>query len=363
MLRAFEQVKQSDPKVVRPGARNPQIVENDRWVTRQRKLAEADKSIPVAVLVVAVLLFVSTRTVASSSETKDHALVLGGGGPVGEAWESGIIAGLREKGIDLSGANLIIGTSAGAIVGARLASRMLPSDFINAALAPSDGSPPGQHDQRSSTPPPDLSFLAGKLEEMGSGKRSQQSIRTEIGEWALKVRPVISESQFVASYHRRFPEEEWPGRAYECISVEAADGSLRVWDRSSGVPLDVAVASSCALPGVFAPVTISGHRYMDGGVRSVTNADLARGCKRALVLAPTIGPNDALAKSFTRPLSGELQTLRDSGCTVELIAPDSASLKAFGATLGDENHRAPAFSAGRVEGLNKAREIARFWSD
>ena len=323
----------------------------------------AMKSVSKAVLIVASLLFICAGTAGSDSKTADHALILGGGGPVGEAWESGVIAGLTEKGIDLSRADLIIGTSAGAIVGARLASRMPPSDLINAALAPSDGSPRGQPDQRSSSPPPDLSFLAGKLQEMDTGKGSQQSIRAEIGEWAQRVRPVVSESQFVASYHRRFPEKEWPGRAYECISVEAADGSLRVWSGSSGVSLAVAVASSCALPGVFAPVTIDGHRYIDGGVRSVTNADLARGCKIALVLAPTMGPNDALAKSFTRPLNGELRTLRDSGCKVELIVPDDASLKAFGATLGDETHRAPAVNAGRVEGRNVAGEIAKLWSD
>ena len=326
----------------------------------------AKKSVSLTVLILASLLFICPRTAHSSSETRtaDRAVILGGGGPVGEAWESGVIAGLTEKGIDLSRADLIVGTSAGAIVGARLASRMPPSEFINAALAPSDAPPPGQRlGQMSSGPAPDLSFLAGKLHEMGTGSASQQSVRAAIGEWAKKVRPVVSESEFVASYQRRFPEKEWPGRAYECVSVEAADGSLRLWNESSGVPLALAVASSCALPGVFAPVTINGHRYMDGGVRSVTNADLARGCKAALVLAPTMGLHDALAKSFTRPLNGELQTLRDSGCKVELIVPDAASLKAFGTTLGDENHRAPAVNAGRIEGRNKAGEVARLWSD
>jgi NTE family protein len=330
-------------------------------LTAAQRIWEKSKS--VAILILVSLLLICART-AGSSETKDRALILGGGGPVGEAWEAGVIAGLTEEGIDLSRADPIIGTSAGAIVGARLASRMPLSDFINGALAPSDGSPPGQRPhQTSSNPPPDLSFLADKLQQMGTGKRSQQSIRAEIGEWAKKVRPVVSESKFVASYQRRFPEKEWPGRAYECTSVEAEDGSLSVWNRSSGVPLAVAVASSCALPGIFAPVVINGHRYMDGGVRSVTNADLARGCKTALVLAPTVGPNDALAKSFTRPLDGELRTLQQSGCKVELVIPDPASLKAFGATLGDENGRAPAFNAGRVEGRNKAGEIAKLWSD
>lgn len=322
-------------------------------------------SISLAVLSLASLLFISdARTASSGSETRHRALILGGGGPVGEAWESGVVAGLMEKGVDMSRVDLIIGTSAGAIVGARLASRMPPAAFINAALTPADDTTSRQSsDRTSSSPQPDLSFLAGKLQEIGKGKGSQQSIRAEIGEWAQKVRPVVSEQQFVAGYHRWFPKKKWPSRAYECISVEAGDGSLHVWSESSGVPLDLAVASSCALPGVFAPITINGHRYMDGGVRSVTNADLARGCQTAVVLAPTMGLNDPLAKSFTRPLNGELQTLTESGCKVELIAPDSESLKEFGASIGDETHRAPPFNAGRIEGRNKAGEIAKLWSD
>lgn len=314
-------------------------------------------------LLLFTFLLTGVGAAVEGGETKGRALVLGGGGPVGEAWETGVIAGLTEKGIDLSSADLIIGTSAGAIVGARLASRMSVSNFINAALARADGPSPDHAEHASSGPPPDLSFLARKLEEMGTGKSPEQSIRAEIGEWALKVHPVTSEAQFLASYHRRFPEKAWPSRAYKCISVDAADGSLRVWDASSGVPLDVAVASSCALPGVFAPVTIDGHRYMDGGVRSVTNADLAKGCKTAIVLAPTMGPDDALAKSFTRPLSAELETLHDSGCEVTLIVPDAASLAAFGPALGDEGHRAAPLDAGRIEGRNKATEIARLWSN
>ena len=321
--------------------------------------------ISASFLIPAFVLFVCVRAMGGAGfiDSGRQALVLGGGGPVGEAWESGIIAGLAEKGVDFSDAEPILGTSAGAIVGARLASRMPRADFMKAALAPSAGPPSGQPQQTSSGSPPDLTFLARKLEEMGSGERPQQSIFAEIGEWALKARPVVSEAQFVASYKRRFPEKHWPPQSFECVSVDATDGSVRVWNRSSAVPLPLAVASSCALPGVFAPVTINGRRYMDGGVRSVTNADLARGCKMALVLAPTIGPDDALAKSFTRPLNTELQTLRDSGCKVQLVVPDPASLNAFGATLGHENHRAPAFNAGLAEGRNKAGEIAKFWTN
>ncbi len=302
---------------------------------------------------------------ANSDDTKGCVLVLGGGGPVGEAWESGIIAGLKEKGIDLARADRIIGTSAGSIVGARLASKMSDADFVNAALDPADDGPKRQARSAStgvmSQKPPDLSFLATKLVEMNTGKRPRQDIRAEIGAWAMRVHPVITETEFVSGYQRRFPQSKWPDPRYEAISVDATDGSLRMWNESSGIPLAMAVAASCALPGVFAPVTIDGHRYMDGGVRSVTNADLAKGCKTALVLAPTAGLNDPLAKDFTFFLDDELRTLRASGCTVELITPDAASIKAFGASIGDEHHRAAPLEAGRAQGRSKANEITELW--
>jgi NTE family protein len=338
----------------------------------QRKTLSANRIVkpPLAMITfLSTLLFLICAVVgAARGETagraRDRVLILGGGGPIGEAWESGVIAGVTEQGGDISHADRIIGTSAGAIVGARVASRMPSAEFIAAALAPIGGPPPGQRQDQtsSSSPPPDLSFLARKLEEMGAAK-SRQSIRAQIGEWALNAIPVISETEFVASYQHRSPRKDWPGHAYECAAVDAKDGSLLVWNQSSAVPLAVAVASSCALPGIFAPVTINDHRYMDGGVRSVTNADLGRGCRTALVLAPTMGVADPLAKSFTRPLTSELQTLRDGGCKVELIAPDAASLSAFGATLGDEHNRSRAFQAGRLEGRNLAAEIVRLWSD
>ncbi len=308
------------------------------------------------------LLVVVTRTAADNSVGSSRALVLGGGGPVGEAWESGVILGLHDKDIDLSRADLIIGTSAGAIVGARLASKMATVNFIRAALAPADAPAPGQPAHAApSAARPDFSFLATKLREMATGKGDHQAIRAEIGRWAIGVHAIVSESDFVASYERRFPNREWPSRAYECVSVDAGDGSIRVWNESSGVALAEAVASSCALPGLFAPVAIEGHRYMDGGVRSVTNADLARGCKTALILAPTAALSDPLAKGFTAHLDDEVKALRDSGCEVELIAPDAASLKAFGPSVGDEHHRAPALDAGRLEGQAIANSIAKLW--
>jgi NTE family protein len=294
--------------------------------------------------------------VAIAGETHGNALVLGGGGPVGEAWESGVIAGLADKGVYLSRMDRIIGTSAGAVVGARLAMGMTPEQLIQQSLTRFEGAPPAP--TQKPPPPPDLSFLVSQLEELNAGRTTEQSVGIEVGKWALNVHPIATESEFVASFWRRFPKKRWPSGAYECVSVNAADGFLRVWNGSSGVPLALAVASSCALPGLFAPVEIDGQPYMDGGARSATNADLARGSKTAIVMVPTAGINHPLATLSVPRLDVEVGMLRKSGCRVALILPDSSSTRAFGQIGAEENRNAAAMDAGRIEGHAKANEIA-----
>ncbi len=61
-----------------------------------------------------------------------------------------------------------------------------------------------------------------------------------------------------------------------------------VFNRESGISLLDAVAASCAVPLVWPAATINGKRYIDGGVRSSANADLATGCGRVVVLAPIL---------------------------------------------------------------------------
>lgn len=301
-------------------------------------------------------LFMICASAAMGGETHGNALVLGGGGPVGEAWESGVIAGMADEGVDLSRMDRIIGTSAGAVVGARLAMGMTREQLTQQALMRFEGAPSAP--TQAHPPPPDLSFLVSQLEQLNAGKTTEQSVGAEVGKWALGVRAVTTESEFVASFWRRFPKEQWPSAAYECVSVNAADGSVKVWNDASGVPLALAVASSSALPGVFSPVEIDGHPYMDGGARSATNADRARGCKTAIVMVPTAGINHPLAKLSVPRLDVEVRILRNSGCKVTVIAPDVASVTAFGQSGAAQNRDAAAVHAGRIEGRAKAKQIA-----
>jgi NTE family protein len=211
----------------------------------------------------------------------------------------------------------------------------------------------------------DLAYLNQKMVEAFSGERPAIEVRLELAEWALRAN-TISEEQFIDSFGkfmRALPEDVWPDHSYACTAVDTATGEFVVWDRTSGVSLARAVASSCAVPGVFPPITIKGRRYMDGGMRSMTNADLARGYDRVLVLAMVAGPpDDPLAQRYLGPLQREVESLRSSGSNVMVIIPDSESVAAFGPNLLDYHRSAQAAAAGTRQAAHEAAVLRDFWN-
>lgn len=284
-----------------------------------------------------------------------RALVLSGGGPVGIAWEAGLIAGLAEGGADVSNADYILGTSAGSFVGALLAMGRTPAEIAAPDLEGNIPLPPVNQ------PPPDLAPLVAKMIEAAKGERPPQQVRSEIGAWALSAY-VIPEEQSLARFSNWLGEpREWPSKAYACTAVDAADGSFLVWNKDSGIDLARAVASSCAVPGLSQPVSFGGRRYIDGGMRSGTNADLAKGYDRVLVIAVALRAG-FLNESIRRRFEGELQSLRDGGSQVEVIAADEESAAAFGANLMDATRRQGSALAGFDQGKREAARIAAFWS-
>ena len=280
---------------------------------------------------------------------------------MGIGWESGIVSGLIEGGVDLSQADLIVGTSAGSFVGANLAMGRdlahLAQTYIAEPQEPVAAAQPA-------TPPPDLSILIGKMQEAVSGVRPAKEVRAEIGAWALTAK-TISEEDFIASFGgwlSGLPENAWPERPFAGTAVDAADGSFVVWNREAGIGLARAVASSCSVPGIFPPITIGGRHYIDGGMRSTTNADVAKGYDVVLMVAVTARiPDPVMAERFSKPLENELKILRESGARVELIKPDDASLDAFGMNLMDRSHRPAAAKAGLSQGRAEAARLRRIW--
>lgn len=293
-----------------------------------------------------------------------RALVLGGGGPVGIAWECGLLAGLAQGGVDLGGADYTLGTSAGAFVGARLAMGAEAATLADPIFA--DAERAVRHVNRTTQKPPDLTKLMRLMVQAQEAQRHPAEARAEIGAYALAAQ-TISEEDFIESFGRSFaslPDDYWPEREFACTAVDAQSGAFQIWSRDSGVGVTRAVAASCSVPGVYPPVTLNGRRWIDGGARSATNADLAAGHEVVVILAVQLGewtPGGALARVFGR-LDEEVQSLTDGGATVVTLAPDDASRAAMGANLMSFHKRPDAARAGLAQGLADAAELKAYWS-
>jgi len=294
-----------------------------------------------------------------------RALVLGGGGPVGIAWECGLIAGLARAGLDLGQADFILGTSAGSFVGARLAMGAEAAALAEPILAEAGQTPPPAPGPQGERRPPDLSKLMALMGEAQAGLGNPAEARARIGAYALAAQ-TIDEAAFIASFGRTLAgldPDYWPERDFACTAVDAETGGFQLWTRDSGVGLARAVASSCSVPGIYPPVTLKGRRYIDGGMRSTTNADLATGHDRVVVVAVRVGGalGGAAAEAIRARLDQEIETLRDGGADVALITPDDPSQQAFGPNLMDFRRRPDAAAAGLAQGGALAADLAAHW--
>jgi NTE family protein len=276
-----------------------------------------------------------------------RALVLGGGGITGIAWEIGVLAGLAEAGVDLTGADLVVGTSAGSVVGAQLTSGADLEALFARQLEPPTGEQAAQM-TRSALLRYGLAALRSRRDDVG--------FRRRIGALALAAERAgltATEQERLDVIGSRLVSREWPDRDLRITAVDAQSGEFRVLDRTSGVPLLQAVAASCAVPGVYPPVTIDGRRYVDGGMRSAANADLAEGHDRVVVLAPIprgMGPLASVDAQVTGMVA-----------RVAVVSPDDASRRAIGRNVLDPAARAGSARAGRAQTADVAAEVTEVW--
>lgn len=295
-----------------------------------------------------------------------RAVVLGGGGPVGVAWELGLAAGLRANGIELSDADLVVGTSAGSIAGAMLTSGEDPAqlvDRIEEMFSTATGAT-GAADvsQQALAEFMQLTFDSGQLTDDAA---TADHIR-KVGRFAESA-TTIAEDAFVGTIGSVLAGRPWP-EAFACTAVETTTGEFTVWDHRSGVPLERGIASSCSVPGVYPPITIGDGRYMDGGARSALNADLAEGYDVAVVVSVTVlelppGIDDPRIGTYLAKERATVDRLRESGTAVELIVPDLEflTISGFGMALMNFAVVGAAAAAGVHLGAVEAERLAAIW--
>jgi NTE family protein len=294
---------------------------------------------------------------------KPDVLVLGGGGILGEAWMLAVLVGMQEQsGFDSRECEAFVGTSAGSIVAAVLAAGIDPRSRLGRMpeqpaveeepASPGNGGPGARvarlalQGARGAAAP----FAAAGLRTTAPGGALFR--RTLLG-----LAPTGRRSLRGLGEHLEREGARWDGRL-QVSAVDLGTGKRVMFGAPDAPEASVgeAVEASCAIPGVFEPIEIGGREYVDGGAWSPTNLDVApvgRG-GRVLCLNPTGSLRGALAGALgvvSRSAAGvEALALQRRGVRVKLVAPDPASVEAFGGNLMNPRPRAAVVDAGLAQG-------------
>lgn len=294
-----------------------------------------------------------------SSEAGERALVLGGGGSTGNAWLIGVLAGLYDAGLDVTTADLTIGTSAGATAAAQIAGAT-PTELFSASLvAPSGRRPPSVGSDSGRVKAADAHLQ--RMRAMIASAQDPADLRRRLCAAALELDAAADGSrsaQWRATVAARLPSQRWPRRRLLITAVEARTGEPVVFDRTSEVELVDAVAASCSSGP---PYRIGEGRYIDGGYRAnAENADLSAGCARVLVLSP-FGGRTLAPREWGTHLDAQVAQLRAQGSRVETVFPGGDSEHLFGAQAMDLSLRPAAARAGYDRGQAVVGRVAELW--
>jgi len=294
----------------------------------------------------------------------ERALVLGGGGSTGNAWLIGIISGLFDAGLDVTAADVTIGTSAGATAAAQIAAAT-PTELFAATVAaapqPRSGpaGSPAPADGRAPNRP--VADHLERTDRIIASAEDMADMRRRMGAAAIGMDPASDgswQAQWRATVASRLPSQRWPQRTVVITAVDAQTGEPVVFDRHSGVDLADAVAASCASGRAY---RIGDRRYIDGGYRTnADNADLAAGYARVLVLSP-FGGRTRTPPEWGMHLATQVAELRARGSRVETIVPDGHAEYLFGVNAMDPSLRPIAARAGHDHGAAIAERLAGLW--
>jgi NTE family protein len=290
-------------------------------------------------------------------------LVLGAGGVVGEAWMTGVLAGIEDgAGVDVREAEALVGTSAGAMVAARLAAGERPRRPPAGGEAGAGAQPSGAGDAGgpgaagagaalvrtaarwgwAATAP--LAPVATALTAPG-GAVLRSALLARAPDSGRRLSRLHGEMEALGS--------RFDGRLRVC-AVDKRSGRRVVFGAPGAPAASVAdaVVASCAIPWVFAPVRIGDREYVDGGVWSVTNLDAspARRDTEVLCLDPTAALRSALRQALRVAVTVELQILRGRGARVRHVVPDESAAAAMGGDFMAPGPVAAALAHGYRQG-------------
>lgn len=284
-----------------------------------------------------------------------RALVLGGGGIVGNAWEVGVVSGLLDAGVDLRSADTFVGTSAGSVVGSRLAAGQdlrepvqRDSNVVRTPL-PDDGSDP--------------QVLRKIFGRWASVEVVDEAFCKEIGELALSAR-TAEEADWIAAAGANAAVADWPDADLRLIAVDIDTGQRAVLCPGTDVTLHQALAASCSVPGMFPVIHAGGKRLIDGGVHSGTSADvlLVDEPGLAVVIAPIVTGTAAFGELASRCIDTEVATLKAAGWQVLRVLPSPPEKEIFGPNLMDPEKAEGALAAGLTRGGVVAGLLGRLWN-
>jgi len=281
--------------------------------------------------------------------------VLSGGGPTGRAFELGVLKGLRDAGIDVTQADLIVGTSSGAVLGSQIGADQALDTLFEALLAAPNSASVAPGD-----PGFDPAYFQQTVQLFNGAPEVTPTLRIEVGKRALAAAKALSEAaQF------RFIESDlgglvhdWPGQPLKVAAGDVADGTMRFFDSTQGVPIEQALAASTAAPGRVAPIAIGDRRYMDGFV----GGPCPGGCWPKLDGAAGYGIIIVVATGSGPQVTQQIELMRSKGSRVVSISPDAESAAARGQDIFDLNRLQPTAEAGLRQAGTVVAEVRSVWN-
>ena len=290
----------------------------------------------------------------------ERALVLGGGGSTGNAWLIGVLAGLLDSGLDVTAADLIVGTSAGSTTAAQVTS-VSPGELYTAIMNNPlpQRTTAGKPDRHRRTAGPVVNHLE-RTNRIIAAAVDAPDMRRKMAAAAFDLDAAADgsgQASWRATTASRLPNHQWPKQKVLIPAVHVPSGEPVVFDRDCGVDLVDAVAASTSSGS---PYRIGDSLYIDGGYRRNENADLAAGYERVLVLSP-FGGKSRHPLAWGMQLAAQVDELRSLGSMVETLFPDSSAEHMFGANAMDLSSRTPAAQAGYDQARTVAAYLTDFW--